>query len=123
MQPDHTLTDRAGSPAAEGAYATMAGEDVDIPFESMQELADSLKAIDEEFSAAGANTRELVAAIDRPQDDSELQDAAEEFEARWDDKRETLRRKVEEFRKRVDETKSAWEELDIELAQKQESSE
>lgn len=118
-----TLTERLCVRLRKEHARFMAGEDVDIPFETMQELADALKAIDEEFADAGARTRELVEAIDRPQGDSELQDAAEDFESRWDDKRETLRRKIEEFRKRVEDTKHAWEDLDVELAQMQESSE
>lgn len=100
----------------------MAG-DVDIPFSSMQTLSNSLTRIIAEFDDADERTTELLDAIDRPQDRDELRDAAEDFESRWDDKRETLRRKLESLLERVDETKSAWEELDLELQQMQESSE
>lgn len=95
--------------------------DVDIPFESMQTLVDSLDLIITEFGDAEARTGPLLDAINTPQGDSELRDAAEDFEARWDDKRETLRRKLEDIRARVDETKIAWEELDTELGQMQEN--
>lgn len=101
----------------------MMSDDVDIPFESMQTLVNSLNQIINEFDAADSRTAQLLAAIDTPQGRTDLRDAAEDFEARWDDKRETLRRKLEDLKVRVDDTQNAWTELDIELAQMQESSE
>lgn len=98
-------------------------DDVDIPFESMQALVNSLNQIINEFDAADSRNAQLLAAIDTPQGRTDLRDAAEDFEARWDDKRETLRRKLEDLKVRVDDTQNAWTELDIELAQMQESSE
>lgn len=97
------------------------GGDIDVPFESMQTLVDSLDQIIAEFGDANSRTAQLLSAIDTPQGRSELRDAAEDFEARWDDKRETLRRKLEDLRVRVDDTKTGWQELDVELAQMQEN--
>jgi len=89
--------------------------DVDIPLESMQSLSDSLARIIAEYEDAGSRTGRLVEAIGSPQGDRRLARAAEKFESDWDDKRETQRRNLEEMKKRLDETRQAWEELDLEL--------
>lgn len=91
-------------------------EDVDIPLGTMQELSDALGAIEEEFRLASSRTDELEEAIGAPLGRSELRDEAVDFESAWDDKRETLRRAVEEMKQRVDDTREAWTELDAELA-------
>jgi len=94
---------------------TMAGEGVKIPLTSMAELSDALAAIIAEYSDAAGRTAELEGAIGSPQGDSSLRGAASAFEAEWDDKRETQRRHLEEMKKRIDDTRQAWEDVDREL--------
>lgn len=93
-------------------------DDVDIPLRSMKELSDRLGEILTEFgeTGAGARTGKLVEAIDHPLGDSRLARAADEFESAWDDKRETLRRDLEEMKKRIDDARDGWREADLELA-------
>lgn len=97
--------------------------DVDIPLSTMEELSTALGNIEAEFRLAGEQTSDLEEAIDTPRGWSGLRHEASEFEAAWDDKRETLRRAVEEMKKRLDETREAWIELDAELASHMESEE
>jgi hypothetical protein len=91
---------------------------VDIPLRSMKELSEALTAILTEFgeSGAGARTGKLLEAIDHPLGDSRLARAADDFESAWDDKRETLRRNLEEMKKRLDDASDGWREADLELA-------
>ena len=91
-------------------------DEVDIPLESMQALSDALADIIAEFAAAGKRTSDLVGAIGEPQGSRALARAAEKFESDWDDKRETQRRNLVEMKKRIDDTREAWMELDSELA-------
>ncbi|MBO9627276.1 MAG: hypothetical protein J7484_13005 [Microbacterium sp.] len=91
---------------------------VDIPLRSMKELSNALGEILTEFGeqGAGARTGGLVEAIDHPLGDSRLARAADEFESAWDDKRETLRRDLEEMKKRLDDAGDGWRDADLELA-------
>lgn len=99
----------------------MAGDGVDIPLESMAELSEALGAIIAEYKNASSRTSALSDAISRPQGRGSLQSAAEDFEAKWDDKRETQRRHLEEMKKRLDEARENWAEADAELAKSMES--
>jgi hypothetical protein len=78
-----------------------------------------------EFDEAGAagRTGRLIDAIDEPLGDSRLARAAEEFESAWDDKRETLRRDLEEMKKRIDDARDGWLDADRELAKSLEPTE
>lgn len=93
------------------------GNDVDIPLESMQELSDALALVISEYKDAADRTDTLLDAIDEPLGDSRLRYAAEGFEEKWNDKRDTQRGNLEEMKKRLDESREAWEQLDRELAQ------
>ena len=94
---------------------------VEIPLESMQELTDALQAIIAEFDEADTHTDKLLGAIGCPQGDSRLQNAAEDFESEWNDKRETQRRNLEEMKKRVDDARDGWIEADKEIAKTMEA--
>ncbi len=97
--------------------------DVLIPFERMEELSTALGQIITEFKDAGSRTGELEGDIGTPLPGwTALKDRASDFESEWDDKRDTLREKLEEMKKRVDENKAAWKDLDTELATMQEGS-
>lgn len=101
----------------------MAGDGVDIPLDSMAELSEALGAIIAEYQNASSQTNTLTEAISQPQGRGSLQSAAEDFEAKWDDKRETQRRHLEEMKKRLDEARDNWAEADAELARSMEASE
>lgn len=92
------------------------GDDVAIPLDSMAELSAALKRIIREYETAGEKTAALEGAIGSPHRDHALARAAAEFEKAWDDKRETQRRHLEEMKKRIDDSRSAWHDLDVELA-------
>lgn len=95
--------------------------DVLIPFDRMEELSNALGLIITEFEEASSRTGELENAIRTPLPGwTALKDRASDFESKWDDKRETLRGKLEEMKKRVDENRQAWADLDAELAKMQE---
>lgn len=96
---------------------------VEIPLQSMLALSNALRDIIAEYEDAGARTGELTDAIGRPQGDSRLQRAAEDFESEWDDKRETQRRNLEEMKKRIDDARDGWQEVDLELAKSMENAE
>lgn len=96
---------------------------VEIPLSSMSELDSVLKAIVIEFEDARRHGAQLVDAIGRPAGNGALAEAADDFEGRWDDKRETLKQRLVELQSRVVETRSAWAELDVELGRAVESAE
>lgn len=81
----------------------------------------ALTIIVTEFDEAGSRTSELRDAIRSPQGRSDLREAAEDFESRWDDERETPRRTLEDLQQRVDETRQGWADLDGELAREGDS--
>lgn len=90
-------------------------DEVLIPLASMAQLDQALKDIVIEFEDAGSRTDSLLDAIGRPFGRSALRDAADEFEAAWDDKRETLKGHLVELQERVAGVRDSWEELDLEL--------
>lgn len=94
----------------------MAYDDIDIPLRSMESLASALKDIVAEFDDASGRSEDLEDAIGRPLGRSGLRDEAKRFEDAWDDKRDTLKAKLERLHERVEDTKNAWEELDVELS-------
>jgi hypothetical protein len=92
-------------------------EDVEIPFERMEELSNALGDIITEFEEAADQTGDLIDAIDVPVPGyTGLQSRASDFESLWRNKRETLRRKLVEMTKRVEENRQPWKDLDEELS-------
>jgi len=91
-------------------------DDVEIPYELLNELNGSLKQIIVEFSDAGKRSGALESAIGTPLGRSGLRDQADRFEGEWDDKRETLKRDLEELQKKVDEVGRAWQDWDLEAS-------
>lgn len=89
---------------------------VDIPLDSMEDLNEALKSIIVEFEDAGSRGRQLTEAIDRPTGDSRLRDAADDFEGKWDDKRDTLKGHLIDLQEQVEGVRDAWREFDAELA-------
>lgn len=89
---------------------------VDIPLDSMEDLNEALKSIIVEFEDAGRHGRALTEAIDRPLGDSSLRDAADDFEGKWDDKRDTLKGHLIDLQEQVEGVRDAWEQFDADLA-------
>lgn len=94
---------------------------VDIPLDSMSALNDALKKIVIEFEDAGHNTDAVEDAIGRPLGRSELREAAHDFEGKWDDKRETLKRGLVDLQKHVEGARDGWQKLDQDLAKQLEN--
>ncbi|QTV80216.1 hypothetical protein [Microbacterium sp. NIBRBAC000506063] len=94
----------------------MAYDDIDIPMATMADLEKAITDAIGEFESATGNSEALEAAIGSPLGRSELRSEAQRFEEAWDDKRETLRRNLEDLLERVSGTRQSWQDLDSELA-------
>lgn len=90
--------------------------DVYIPFEVLNELNGSLKQIIVEFDSARRSSEALESAIGNPLGRNSLRNEAERFESEWDDKRETLKKDLEEVQKAVEEKGKAWSDWDQEAS-------
>ncbi|MBC7278224.1 flagellar protein FlgN [Nocardioides sp.] len=75
--------------------------DVKINIETLDRIASQLDAIVTEFENATSNSEELEAAIAKPYGRSELREKAQDFEERWDGKREKLKESLDELHKHV----------------------
>ncbi|MWB98197.1 flagellar protein FlgN [Agromyces seonyuensis] len=89
---------------------------VEIPYDVLNRLNGSLKQIIVEFDRAGARGDALEAAIGRPFGRGGLRDAAGKFESAWNDKRDTLREKLEEIQQKVDQVGSGWADWDADAS-------
>lgn len=65
--------------------------DVKLTLDELQEMSDELGLIIEEFENATTRSEELEQAIGAPFGRTDLRDAVEEFETRWDVKRGDLK--------------------------------
>lgn len=96
----------------------MAG-DVDVDLDDLDEVTKSLDTVIGEFEGLGRASGELRDAIGRPADRGELRAKAGDFEAGWNDNRETylesLRNVHDHLRGYVDEMR----ELDREMAKEE----
>lgn len=89
--------------------------DIEIPLSSMEELSRALTATITEFEDAAKNQNALESAIGIPCGKGELRAAANEFESAWNDKREKLKGDLETTKQKLEDVKSAWQNLDREL--------
>lgn len=86
--------------------------DILIKITELETVKTSLNAIVDEFDKATANSEDLEADIGEPFDRSELRDKAQDFEERWDDKRDELKeslKKVSEHIKGVIDGIEKWD--------------
>lgn len=90
--------------------------DVKIKIETLDRIASQLDAIVTEFENATGNSEELEAAIANPYDRSELREKAQDFEERWDDKRDELKESLDELSKHVKGILEGFENWDSETA-------
>ncbi len=65
--------------------------DVYITLDRLEQVVTDLEAIITEFEHATSRSEELEAAISNPFGEDKLRDEAQEFEERWDDKRDELK--------------------------------
>jgi hypothetical protein len=99
------------------------GEDVSIPLQDLERLNASLLNIIAEFEAAGSRANDLQGAIRAPHGEHDLRAEIDRFERAWDDKRETLRQRLEEIQQRVQGTAEGWSDFDTDLARNLDTSE
>ncbi len=85
-----------------------ASDGVEIPYDELNRLSSSLKQIATEFQEAGSRSDQIIDAVGTPLGRSGLRSQVDRFEGRWDDKRETLRQKVEELVEHVDAVGTEW---------------
>jgi|SRR5699024_4242863 len=90
--------------------------DVYISLARLETMSTQLGAIVKEFEKAGERSGELQEAIGRPFGRSELQDAADDFEGRWDLEREELKKGLSDVRDHLDAVIAGTEEWDSETA-------
>lgn len=93
------------------------GNDVEIPYEVLNELSGSLKQIIVEFENAKNRSDALEAAIGNPLGRSSLRNQANSFEGQWDDKRQTLAEDVAGVLEHVEAVGKGWINWDLEASQ------
>ncbi|HLS62310.1 MAG TPA: hypothetical protein VK060_02910 [Ruania sp.] len=76
--------------------------DVLISMDRLEKVSKQLAAIVEEFEKAATRADALHQAIGRPYGRTELRDATDDFEDRWDLEREQLKDGLSEIREHVD---------------------
>ena len=91
-------------------------DDVEIPYEVLNELNGSLKRIVVEFENASDRSNSLEAAIGSPLGRGELRSAADRFEAAWNNKRDTLKESVQSIQEHVEAVGQAWKDWDAEAS-------
>ena len=94
---------------------------VKVSYDELGDLSTQLKNIVDEFENAGSRRRDLEDAVDRPYDKSELKDAANDFEGRWDDRRKRLMENCKGVAEHIDSVIEAFKDFDVEAASKSES--
>jgi predicted nucleic acid-binding Zn-ribbon protein len=90
--------------------------DVYITLDKLEQVVTDLEAIISEFEKATSLSEELEAAIGDPFGESKLREEAQEFEERWDDKRNQLKDGLEGVRDHVKGIVDGIEEWDAETA-------
>ena len=87
-------------------------EDIYISLSDLRTVDNQLQSIIDEFKNAVDRSEALEGSIGDPFGRGELREKAEDFEERWDNKREQLREGLEEVRKHVDGVVKAVEKWD-----------
>ena len=90
--------------------------DVYIKLEQLETVVSELASIIDEFENATSRSEELEAAIGDPFGESKLREEAQEFEERWDDKRNQLKDGLEGVKDHVKGILDGIEEWDAETA-------
>lgn len=90
--------------------------DIYITLSELETVGSSLGDIIEEFEQATSRADELESAIGDPFGRNELREQAEEFEDRWDNKRDELKKSLEKVKEHVDGVVKAVQQWDSETA-------
>ncbi|MFS2243116.1 hypothetical protein [Microbacterium sp. OR16] len=99
------------------------GQDINIPMSKLEQLNTSLTNIISEFENAGSRGDALESAIGSPHGESALRNEVDRFESAWNDKRDTLKEKLESAKERVVDFVQAWTDFDLEAAKNLDSTE
>jgi hypothetical protein len=97
------------------------GDGVKLKYDDLDDLQTELKNIIGEFEAAGSRRRDLSHAVGRPYGEDALQDAADDFEGRWDDKRKTLMDNCKKVAEHLEGVIKGFKDFDVEAAKKSEN--
>lgn len=92
------------------------GNDINIPMSQLERLNTSLSNIIAEFESAGSRSDALESAIGSPHGETALRSEVSRFESDWNDKRDTLKSKLESAKERVVDFVTAWTDFDLEAA-------
>ena len=92
------------------------GTDINIPMSQLEQLNTSLGNIIKEFESAGTRSDALESAIGAPHGETALRSEISRFESDWNDKRDTLKSKLESAKERVVDFATAWTDFDLEAA-------
>ena len=90
--------------------------DVYIKLSELEQVVTQLEAIITEFDNATSLSEELEAAIGDPFGESKLREEAQEFEERWDNKRDDLKEGLKGVKDHVDAVVKGVEDWDSETA-------
>lgn len=90
--------------------------DVLVKFDDLNILRDYLEAIVKEFDEAEDSADELEEAIGEPYGRNTLREAVEDFEDRWNNKRDDLREGLDKAKSSVDTVLKMFVDWDVEAA-------
>jgi len=90
--------------------------DIYISLTELSHMSDQLATVIDEFKNSVEKSEALESAIGAPFLKSELREKAEDFETRWDLKRDELQGGLEEIKKHLDGVIKGFQEADIEMA-------
>ncbi|KJL29496.1 hypothetical protein [Microbacterium oxydans] len=92
------------------------GTDINIPMSQLERLNTSLGNIVAEFENASSRSDALESDIGTPHGETALRSEVGRFESDWNDKRDTLKSKLESAKERVVDFVTAWTDFDLEAA-------
>jgi len=91
-------------------------DDIYISLDELNEVTSNLDAIITEFEHATSNSEALESDIGNPFGEGKLRDEAQEFEERWDDKRNDLKESLKGVRDHVKAVVEGVQQWDAETA-------
>ena len=97
------------------------GDGVKLRYGDLEPLQTELKNIIDEFEHAGSRSNDLESAVGSPYGESELRDAASDFEGRWDDRRKKLMDNCKKVEEHVAAVIQGFQDFDRDAASKSEN--
>lgn len=99
------------------------GADINIPMSDLERLNTTLGNVITDFEKARSRGDALEAAVGSPHGEGALRSEIDRFESDWDDKRETLRQKLEDAKQRLVDFVTAWSDFDLDAAKSMDTTE